>query len=852
MYNKCDGFLALKRALFFVSVASGRECLIEFPPLSYVKVSPTRDMFYQRCMAYLNESVTIHQPNYESFKFNVSSILGNLQSKNSLCSVKWMTSYLEKLNDASNKLCIDECSPPVMFDIPKRHIWKFDANSLQSSISDCKSEIITWCPTLSSIYRIMYYLWEACKLTAREAGDSDVSVWRLMYALISSFNAESEIYELAGNPQSDNFSISSFLSLLPRPIAVALQVSVIESAARLPNDIIMSENRESALLSAVKSRGVPLPLWPRVASMDTLILMDRFDIALNSMSSIEYVKKYQLPKELFPWEDAILASSLRSWRQACEFKKRSQILLESEEEKNGSSGVEKYYDLDGLEQLLKSTSSRFPSDERVREACRMVDSKKEHTLRVVRTPDMDDAAYKVKLQSKLLSICRRTLSSSVGRGMMTLSSMSALMAEALPTPPLTVEGRVPPMGTLMTVNALNAEMMVWPEFHNGVAAGLRVRSALYDGFGSEGSLMQIYHDVKQTGLRRHGSHFFSYGTEFGVSSTQKETNSKSLRYWILYNRTVASGRSENVHAGFLLAFGLLGHLRVLTASDICKFLTLGHQPTSIAMLLGLGASHLGTSDIFISKTICLHIPSLLPPGHGASDLDIPILTQTAAITALGLLNAGSGNRTMAEFLLSELTRKPTSEKNVDFREVYAISASWALGMLAIARGSGNKKDNTQREENNIVSDLKLDVRLLRCIEGGHGSAVNDDTFLSTEGTRFHRSSNVPNSYATDSNTNSSTVIEPIDSVNIAVTSFGAIIALALIYIRSENDIIASRLQVPDTIYAIEAERPDILFVRALATCLIQWKRLEQVCSGDPAGVMAWLNKQIPKVFFFFY
>jgi hypothetical protein len=42
-----------------------------------------------------------------------------------------------------------------------------------------------------------------------------------------------------------------------------------------------------------------------------------------------------------------------------------------------------------------------------RQVCRMLTSSKDMTLRVTRTPDMDDAAYKAKLQHKLLYYCRR-------------------------------------------------------------------------------------------------------------------------------------------------------------------------------------------------------------------------------------------------------------------------------------------------------------------------------------------------------------------------------------------------------------------------------------------------------------
>lgn len=48
-------------------------------------------------------------------------------------------------------------------------------------------------------------------------------------------------------------------------------------------------------------------------------------------------------------------------------------------------------------------------------------------------------------------------------------------------------------------------------------------------------------------------------------------------------------------------------------------------------------------------------------------------------TTLGLLYSRSNHRLMIEFLLAELSRKPTSEC-CDTREAMTLAAAWALGM----------------------------------------------------------------------------------------------------------------------------------------------------------------------------
>ena len=63
----------------------------------------------------------------------------------------------------------------------------------------------------------------------------------------------------------------------------------------------------------------------------------------------------------------------------------------------------------------------------------------------------------------------RTLACSVGRGMVTMSTLEPLMAEVLPIPPLSLCGRVPPSNSVVTLDTTtaHADLTLWPEFHNG-------------------------------------------------------------------------------------------------------------------------------------------------------------------------------------------------------------------------------------------------------------------------------------------------------------------------------------------------------------------------------------------------
>jgi hypothetical protein len=86
----------------------------------------------------------------------------------------------------------------------------------------------------------------------------------------------------------------------------------------------------------------------------------------------------------------------------------------------------------------------------------------------------------------------------------------------------------------------------------------------------------------------------------------------------------------------------------------------GVEAVTVAVLIGIAASKFGSADPFTSKTLCLHIPSLLPPLR--CDIDISPTVQAAALTGLGMLYATSANRLMTEFLLAELLKTPSTDK----------------------------------------------------------------------------------------------------------------------------------------------------------------------------------------------
>jgi anaphase-promoting complex subunit 1 len=59
-------------------------------------------------------------------------------------------------------------------------------------------------------------------------------------------------------------------------------------------------------------------------------------------------------------------------------------------------------------------------------------------------------------------------------------------------------------------------------------------------------------------------------------------------------------------------------------------------------------------------------------------------------------------------------------------------------------------------------------------------------------------------------------------VNTTITAPGALIALALIYLKSENKQIADRIELPHTFEAMDYVRPHALVLKVVARNLILW------------------------------
>lgn len=285
--------------------------------------------------------------------------------------------------------------------------------------------------------------------------------------------------------------------------------------------------------------------------------------------------------------------------------------------------------------------------------------------------------------------------------------------------------------------------------------------------------------------------YFHAGVSAGLRITK---NAKGLdTSWIAFNKP---SDLTNRHAGLLLALGLRGHLRQLAKWLSFKYLTPKHTVTSVGLLLGLSASYMGTMDGLITRMLSVHITRMLPPG--AAELNVSAITQTAGLMGIGLLYCNTQHRRMSEIMLSEVehleVEDPDSGPDPLRDESYRLAAGFALGFINLGRG----------EDLRGLSGMQLPERLLAVAVGAR----------------------------------------PVRAVHVFDrATAGAIIAIALVYMKSGDRSIAQKIDIPDTEAQFDHVRPDMLMLRAMAKHIILWNGIKT--SPSIEGMPCFTQRNLP-------
>ncbi|EOD51131.1 putative 20s cyclosome subunit (apc1) protein [Neofusicoccum parvum UCRNP2] len=170
---------------------------------------------------------------------------------------------------------------------------------------------------------------------------------------------------------------------------------------------------------------------------------------------------------------------------------------------------------------------------------------------------------------------------------------------------------------------------------------------------------------------------------------------------------------------------------------------------------------------------------MLPPG--AADLNLPPLAQTTGLMGIGLLYLNSQHRRMSEIMLSEIEHveleDPSAPTDNIRDEGYRLAAGFALGLINLGNGSDLRG----------LHDMRLVERLLAVAVGP----------------------------------------KPVDVVHVLdQATAGAVIAIALVFMKTQNASVARKIDVPDTIPQFDYVRPDIFLLRTLAKHLIMWGNIQ--------------------------
>ncbi|KAK4960609.1 Anaphase-promoting complex subunit 1 [Elasticomyces elasticus] len=395
----------------------------------------------------------------------------------------------------------------------------------------------------------------------------------------------------------------------------------------------------------------------------------------------------------------------------------------------------------------------FSQDRRLLEAGNLLRYHSTQEAECVKQPDWSDA-YHFEIQRRIIEhVTMRMWALPAGDGLLHYGSVSPMLTEKFVPNGFGARCLMHPMGITLNIDrsTMSEEKVGWAFFHAGVASGLLISK-----------------HVK------------------GIDTS-----------WVAFNKPP---ELTNRHAGLLLALGLGGHLRTLAKWLSFKYLTPKHTMTSVGLLLGLSASHIGTMDSLVTRMLSVHITRMLPPG--AAELNVSPIAQTAGIMGIGLLYFGTQHRRMSEIMISEIeyleVEDPDSGPDPLRDESYRLAAGFALGLINLGKGK----------------DLR----------GLHGMHLPERLLSIAVGSR------------------------PVHAVHVFDrATAGAVVALALIYMKSGDEVIARKVNIPDTEAQFEHVRPDMLLLRSMAANIITWDNISVEGPRRPGAYfpIQWIEDNLP-------
>ncbi|KAL2885089.1 Negative regulator of mitosis [Ceratocystis lukuohia] len=566
-----------------------------------------------------------------------------------------------------------------------------------------------------------------------------IDVLETAQAPSSSYSTNSALQEFAASLTPRTTQFRTFFNLLRPNASFADSVEAMYKAGFSTN--VALETLPEAVLTTLKDPIAMCQAFPPSAwSKGLLMLVNRSDIGL--LLDSRHGKRALQPQGQLRRQHNKAVSHAATWDM--------QLLCKNTEEGPGLAQE----DTDAAAaQHQAIVRNLFRQDRRFNDALELMSTVRARTITLRPQPDWSESVYLEKQKDMVARVALSTLAIPAGRGLLYYGLRFPLPTQKTNIIGFNLNCIVKPVNVTVGVDRalFTEEKVCWSFFHQGAAAGLSI-------------------SPKAQGI----------------------DNS-----WILYNKP---GQDlSNRHAGFLLALGLNGHLTNVAKWVSFKYLTPKHNMTSIGLLLGLAASHLGTMDSLITRLLSVHVTRMLP--RGSAELNLSPLTQTTGIMGIGLLYYNTQHRRMSEIMLSEILHSPELDGEADSEEAqansdtlrsegYRLAAGFALGFINLGRGADLKG----------LHDMDVTNRLLTV----------------------------------------ATAPKRVELVNVLDRSAaGAIMALALIHMKTEDALVARKVDVPDSIIQFDYVRPDLLLLRTVAKNVILWSQvqptMEWICDSLPTA-----------------
>ncbi|RCH98868.1 Anaphase-promoting complex subunit 1, partial [Rhizopus stolonifer] len=232
---------------------------------------------------------------------------------------------------------------------------------------------------------------------------------------------------------------------------------------------------------------------------------------------------------------------------------------------------------------------------------------------------------------------------STGRAIYAYATHMPDLTKTLPLEPIKMAAKLLPLRTTVNLDESlwNKEFLHWPQFHNGVAAGLRISPNNY------------------------------------VNDS-----------WISFCHP---GELEPQHGGMLLAMGLNGILKRLTLEYWYHIIRQSCSLVSVGFIMGIAAAYRGTEDKKVTKLLSAYIPALLE--RDVAPFNQSNLILASSLLGLGLLHMNSCDKKMATVMLQEIGRYVTHDLSLleaDY-QTCALAAGFSLGFITLGKGKQDLK-----------------------------------------------------------------------------------------------------------------------------------------------------------------